>query len=87
MQLNIWVYKKTNKKTLEIISILCVSKILKKYSRSYEYVPLPLPSRYRPVTIALPSRYRYRVTVTHRRPPLPTVTDRSPPLPNVTDRY
>jgi hypothetical protein len=33
------------------------------------------------------SRYRYRVTVTQRRPPLPTVTDRSPPLPTVTDRY
>jgi hypothetical protein len=33
------------------------------------------------------SRYRYSVTVTHRRPPLPTHTDRSPPLPTITDRY
>jgi hypothetical protein len=38
--------------------------------------------RYRPVTSPLPSRYRYRVTVTQRRPPLPTVTDRSPFLLN-----
>ncbi len=32
------------------------------------------------------SRYRYSITVTHRRPPLPTVTDRSLLLPTVTDR-
>ena len=32
-------------------------------------------------------RYRYRVIVTHCRPPLPTVTDRSPPLPTVTESY
>ena len=32
------------------------------YSKSYDFVPLPLPSCYRRVTVALPSRYR-RVTV------------------------
>ncbi len=49
---------------------------LKEYSRSYAYVPLPFPSR-----------YRCSVTVTHRRPPLPTVTDRYGPFTTVTDRY
>ncbi len=39
------------------------------------------------VEVMILSCYRYRVTVTHRRPPLPTVTDRSSPLPNFTDRY
>ena len=32
-------------------------------------------------------RYRYSVTVTHRRPPLPTVTDRYGPFMTVTERF
>ncbi len=46
----------------------------KYYRRSYDFVPLP-------------SLYRYSVTVTHRRPPLPTFTNRSRPLLIVTEFY
>ena len=46
------------------------------YSKSYDFVPLPLPSR-----------YRYSVTVTHRRPPLRTVHHRCRTLPTVTESY
>ena len=46
------------------------------YSNNYDFVPLPLPSR-----------YRYSVTVIHRQPPLPNITDRHGPSPNVTERY
>jgi hypothetical protein len=45
-------------------------------SNNYDFVPLPLPSR-----------YRYNVTVTERQPPLSTVTDRYGPFPMVTERY
>ena len=61
-----------------------------KYSRSYDYVPLPLPSRDRPVTVLGPTL----PTVTVFGPTLPNVTqrytnvtDRYRPLPTVTDRY
>jgi hypothetical protein len=40
------------------------------------------------VKVMIMSRYRYRpVTVTHRRPPLPTVHHRYRTLLTVTDRY
>ena len=51
-----------------------LSFVLGSYSRSYEYVPLPLPSGYRPVTVPLPFwALRYR--------PLQAVTDRYRILP------
>ena len=59
--------------------------------QSYDYVPLPLASQYRPVTTPLPSRYSFRASVTERlhfwvnvkhRPP--NVSDRPT---NVTKRY
>ena len=37
------------------------------YSASFDFVPLPLPSRYHPVTVLLP----FLATVTHRLSPLP----------------
>ena len=43
------------------------------YSKSYDYVPLPLPSRYHPVTVLGPT--------------LPTVNVFGPTLLNVTERY
>ena len=43
------------------------------YSKSYDYVPLPLPSRYR-FGPYVTDRYRFRANVTHRDI-------------NVTDRY
>ena len=70
------------------------------YSKSYEYVPLPLPSRYRPVTVLGPTLRTVTVfgptlpNVTHRDgplheryPPLPIVTHRYRSLPTVTHRY
>ena len=51
-----------------------------QYSNNFDLVPLPLPSRYRPVTVPLPSRYRFWVLLNTVTSPLPhrylTVTDR-----------
>jgi len=64
------------------------------YSNNYDFVPLPLPSHYRPVTVPLPSRYRFWVLLNTVTSSLPyrylTVTDRYWPLltlPTVTHRY
>ena len=53
------------------------------YSRSYEYVPLPLPSRYR-FGPYVTDRYRFRANVTQR---YATLHQRYRPLQTVTDRY
>ena len=53
--------------------IFCTCFILSKdyfysfgYSKNYDFVPLPLPSRYRPVTVTLPSRYSLQSPVKDR---------------------
>jgi hypothetical protein len=64
-----------------------------RISKSYDFVPLPLPSRYHPVTVPLPLPSRYH-PVTVFGSPLPFSGQRYPTslnvtstLPTVTDRY
>ena len=60
-----------------------ISALKINYSRSYEYVPLPLPSRYR-FGPYVTDRYRFRANVTQR---YATLHQRYRPLQTVTDRY
>jgi hypothetical protein len=68
---------KTSKQRLDEIVKCKVNIILNKiYSKSYDYVPLPLPT----VTDRSPPL----PTVTDHSPPLPNVIERCWPLPNLT---
>ncbi len=53
------------------------------YSKSYDNVPLPLPSRYR-FRPSVTDRYRFRANVTQR---YATLHQRYRPLQTVTERY
>jgi hypothetical protein len=58
------------------------------YSKNYDFVPLPLPSRYHDhtvtVTVPLPSRYRFWVLLNTVTSQLRTIPDRYSPLPLLT---
>jgi hypothetical protein len=70
--------------------IIILFKILSKnanlmYCKNYDFVPLPLPSRYRPVTVPLP----FLASVTHSPSPFhhrdtPVPHRPSPSLPSLT---
>ena len=41
-----------------------IELLSRRYSKNYDFVPLPLPSRYRPITVPLP----FFASVTHSPP-------------------
>jgi hypothetical protein len=75
------------KRALFLKYSLYAKSIQEKYSKNYDFVPLPLPSRYRfwviLNTVTSPFPYHY-LTVTDRYWSLLTVPDRYSPLPLLT---
>ena len=76
---NFYNYKNSHHKSLSQI------RKIKVYSINYEFVPLPLASRYR-FRVNVLQRYRFYPNVTDRLSPLPTVLYRYRPSSTVTDR-